>query len=1329
MAAKSKTVVDKSYVRTGAISKRKQHQTQPQLTETDYITIFENSSVAITLADENENIIYWNRFAESLLGMNANELYMKPVSSLYPEAEWRRIRSQNVRQKGMQHHIETQIIKKNQEIIDVDLSLSVLKGPDGNVTGSIGIMADITRRITIEEELRAQRDHLDELVKARTAELTRANRELQREISERKQAQEALRESRDQLKQYFEGIPDAIYINDVNGTFLYGNKAAERMTGYAREELVGNNFLEAGLLPPEYLPKAARIRELNAGGRPTGPDEVELIRKDGSRVLAEISTYPVGEGKGTETIGIARDITERKQSEEALRESEERFRKVLDNSIDMVYRLDLQTGRYDYISPSSKKMLGYTPEEFKSLGIEKATPLVHPDDVDKLMENIIKLITSPEQKDTASTVEYRLKHRKLGYRWMSDNRSVVYDEMNVPVAVVGNLRDITEQKIVEEALQQREQDYSVLVESIYDGIAVVDVETLNIVFGNRRAAKMFGFDQILKDGVGINLLEFVHPEDKDIVIKGFAEDFYQTDRRKRYEVRAKTNDGRDIWVSALATRIEFQGRLAVLLSVADLTERKWMEEELRIKENAIDNSLSAVAMYDVEGKITYANQAFMKLWGWDKKEELLGKPYWMFFKSDEVVKDIAGAMIKRQAWEGELVARRRDGKEVLVHVFSAIVNDNLGNPVQTISSFTDITERKTAEEALRESEEKLRNVLDSSLDMVYRLNLDTGTYEYLSPSSKQLLGYSPEEFIALGPEHAASLIHPDDAERLSENIVKLMASIKKDERASIIEYQIKHKELGYRWVADNISVIREDADKPILVVGNLRDITERKTAEKALLESEKKFRRLVEEMNDGYCVLQGSRVVFANARSAEMFGYIPEDVTDKTVQELLPPEIVDELLKMRLMRQSGGTMPEQYETTLISKDGMPLIVELGTRVIEYAGKPALSVVIRDVTKRKQAEEALRHSEEYFRALTENVLDVIVVLNRDASVRYKSPSFEQMVGKDRAGKEPFEFVHPDDITNATETFAQLTQNPGATVHTEIRGEHRDSSWHTFEVIGKNLLDDPAVAGIVANFRDITERKLAEQEVHRLNEELEQRVIERTTQLEAVNKELEAFAYSVSHDLRAPLRSIDGFSQILMEDYTDKLDDEGKDHLHRVRSASQRMGELIDDILSLSRVTRGEMRYEAVDLSALAETICAELQQSQTERQAEFIITPEIVTEGDSHLLRAALDNLLGNAWKFTKMRTPARLEFGTIENNDQLVYFIRDNGVGFDMAYADKLFGAFQRLHSPSEFEGTGIGLATVQRIIHRHGGRIWAESVVDQGTTFYFTLNDERGAK
>ncbi|MDM9581671.1 MULTISPECIES: sensor histidine kinase [unclassified Nostoc] len=253
-------------------------------------------------------------------------------------------------------------------------------------------------------------------------------------------------------------------------------------------------------------------------------------------------------------------------------------------------------------------------------------------------------------------------------------------------------------------------------------------------------------------------------------------------------------------------------------------------------------------------------------------------------------------------------------------------------------------------------------------------------------------------------------------------------------------------------------------------------------------------------------------------------------------------------------------------------------------------------------------------------------------------------------------------------------------------------------------------------------EINERKKAESEILRLNVQLEQRVAERTAQLEATNKEMEAFSYSVSHDLRAPLRSIDGFSQALLEDYADKLDALGQNYLQRVRAATQRMAQLIDDLLNLSRLTRSEMRYEKVDLSALVEAIATELHKTQPERQVEFVIAPGLVANGDAHLLRIVLENLLGNAWKFTGKHQKARIEFGLLLQDNTDVYFVRDDGTGFDMAYVEKLFGAFQRLHAMTEFEGTGIGLATVQRIIHRHGGRVWAESAVEQGATFYFTL-------
>lgn len=256
------------------------------------------------------------------------------------------------------------------------------------------------------------------------------------------------------------------------------------------------------------------------------------------------------------------------------------------------------------------------------------------------------------------------------------------------------------------------------------------------------------------------------------------------------------------------------------------------------------------------------------------------------------------------------------------------------------------------------------------------------------------------------------------------------------------------------------------------------------------------------------------------------------------------------------------------------------------------------------------------------------------------------------------------------------------------------------------------------------RELREREQAEIEVRKLNEELEERVRQRTARLEAANKELEAFSYSVSHDLRAPLRSVDGFSRILLNDFSEQMPEEARRYVHIIRESAQKMGQLIEDILRLSRISRAELRMETFDLSEYAREIMARLHSETPDRQAAISIQTPLIVTADRNLLLIVLENLLNNAWKFTGKTAVAEITVGMFRQNDDDVLFVRDNGVGFDMRHAAKLFGAFQRLHTEQDFPGTGIGLAIVQRIINRHGGRIWVESDPGTGTTFYFTLSE-----
>jgi len=373
---------------------------------------------------------------------------------------------------------------------------------------------------------------------------------------------------------------------------------------------------------------------------------------------------------------------------------------------------------------------------------------------------------------------------------------------------------------------------------------------------------------------------------------------------------------------------------------------------------------------------------------------------------------------------------------------------------------------------------------------------------------------------------------------------------------------------------------------------------------------------------------------------------------------------------------------------------------------------AASLIQRDLAGRRRAEAAMRESEERYRLLFDNSplpawvfdLETLRFLTVNAAAvtayGYTPEEFQTLTIRD---------IRPPEEIPALEARMNLLRL-GGVKDGLWRHRRKDGTLLEVEVVSHAVTYGGRPATLVLS-HDVTQRIRDDAALRHY-----------ATQLEAANAELDAFAYSVSHDLRAPLRSIDGFSLALLEDYHDQLDPQGRQFLERVRAGTQRMGQLIEDLLTLSLVTRREMHRDTVDLSGLAVQIAAELRRDDPERHVEFVIAAGVTAQGDAHLLESVLENLLGNAWKYTRKHPRARIEFGRRTENGTATYFVRDDGAGFDMAYAGKLFGAFQRLHAAADFDGTGIGLATVQRVVHRHGGKVWAEAAPDRGATFYFTL-------
>ncbi|HWW03072.1 MAG TPA: PAS domain S-box protein [Candidatus Acidoferrum sp.] len=650
---------------------------------------------------------------------------------------------------------------------------------------------------------------------------------------------------------------------------------------------------------------------------------------------------------------------------------------------------------------------------------------------------------------------------------------------------------------------------------------------------------------------------------------------------------------------------------------------------------------------------------------------------------------------------------------------------------------------KQKEQQLRESEERYRRLIEFCPDAFF-VECE-GRIVFANMTAARLLGVENAEKLVDCP--ISQIIHPDSWAALEKRFAALSENgttffwrkIQKGSVQRIKESGPVFPFIEERFVrADGSTVAVEVAATPLTLQNRqaiqfmARDITSRQKGEESLRKSEALKSAILDTALDAIISIDHEGLIQEwNAAAQKIFGYSRAETVGKPVDELIIPaallEIYHDGLANYLMTGAGSLVGKPIELTLRRADGREFRAEMAISRALTERPPRCTALIRDISERKHAELLLRQSEERLRLLIESAKDyAIYMLDSEGNVATWNTGAQHLEGyraEEIIGKHFSIFFVPEDVARgAPKEFLQQAEREGKVLNEGWRLREDGSRFWSEGIITALRDEKGKLIGFSKIAHDITTQKETEERIHQLNEQLEQRVRERTAELEAANTELEAFSYSVSHDLRAPLLHISGFVDMLQNEAASLLDDKSKEHLQTIADSAKQMGSLIDALLDFCRMGRSEMGRHPVNVVSLVEEARRTFRRETKDRNIEWKIGELPEVQGDPVMLRQVIVNLLSNALKYTRARSPTIIEIGATHGEQEDVFSVHDNGVGFDMQYAGKLFGVFQRLHPVHQFEGTGIGLANVRRIIHRHGGRVWAESAPDNGATFYFSI-------
>lgn len=1052
------------------------------------------------------------------------------------------------------------------------------------------------------------------------------------------------------------------------------------------------------------------------------------IRKNGDIFPVEISEKIIRIDKTQYYQAIIRDISERKKAEEKLKISDEKFRNFFEfsNVGKSITSIDgtISTNK------AYRDMLGYTTKELDNIPWQKIT---HPDDIEN-DNRIIKLLLSREI--SSARWEKRYIHKNGKVIWTDISTVLQFDDNNRPLYFITSVVDISKYKTAEQTIRDTQKWFKTTLYSIADGIITADTEG-KILQMNKVASKLTSWKE--EDAIGKNIDEiFVLKNGKSNTIKespaikALKEGEATVDQSNESILISKK--GKEIPIAESAAPILDENNKIigiVLIFRSQVEEREAQKKLIESKENfqaVTENANDAIVVTLNGGRHVFANRRATEITGYTFEEmEKIGlkgyaHPDELPKLLDRIKRRLAGENVPPQ-YETALVNKQR--KNIQVEI-TASKSTWKGEPADIVI-IRDITERKEIEHRLKESEERFRGIYENASMGIYRSTPD-GRILLCNPALLKMLGY--KTFEELSKRNLEQEGFELDANR--KNFREVI-----DKNGEIIGYEAgwKRKDGSIIHVLENAKAYKDSKGNIVYYEGSVQDISKTKKAIEQLKQSEDRFRTLVESAPEAVFIQSGGNFVYLNPAALKLFKVTnPNQLIGQPVINFLYSNYKESF--QQKISELNKKEISSIEITCLNIDNGFFEVEVSAVPFTYNSTSSALVFLHDITERKKAETEIRMLNEeleqkvinrtmklnetlnFVEHIMSNTNVGFAVYNNNGNCILANNAIAEIVGgtKDLLLQQNYNTIQSWKenklYENAKQAFKEQKTKRAEVLLNSSFGK---SAWLDcrFTPFKLNNIDN-----LLLTVNDITERISKEQEIKDLNEELKTNI----EQLRFLNNELEAFSYSVSHDLRAPLRAIHGFIQILFEDYSEKLDGEGKRLMNIVQDNTIKMGQLIDDLLAFSRISRSELNKTEIDSNAIVNMAFQSYPIDEQKQKVKLTVANLPNITGDTILMQQVWVNLISNAIKYSSKVENPEIEIGYKENKDAYEFYIKDNGAGFDMQYVDKLFGVFQRLHSNREFIGTGVGLAIVQRIVSKHGGTVSAYGEVNNGATFRFTI-------